>query len=308
MNENQIGICFGYLSSLAHSSRSTKVARGDFLKFLQSSHCLNFKLTRKYRFELPILQNTTVIWSQQPHHFNQRYSYSQKHIADVQPSHAGENCIHAPWYYPSQKSITALQQVESPFSKAFPPSGLQRSGRSTPPSHWGSFRHYEVPSWLWDSSEYSSVTTLPAGKPFFLLPWKIKPDLSKVENKDVETLCPANHIYLQRECSHLPTCTGMHLGQSGSHDFASQRQKKPLPCLLLVSSTMTRQSRARKHLSLDNLWKSNIFTSTLGPASCGLFQHLGSLLELHNPEPLPSIQILPLNTANKYLSAVSTWQ
>lgn len=67
-------------------------------KFLQSSQSLSFKLTRKDRFELPTLQDTAVIWHQQSCHFNQQCSYSVKHISDLQPNHARENCIHTPWY------------------------------------------------------------------------------------------------------------------------------------------------------------------------------------------------------------------
>lgn len=93
--------------------------------------------------------------------------------------------------------------------------------------------------------------TLLAGKPS-CLPQKMKPDLPKAGNKAVETLLSANpreplsaeeKLPSSRLHRHIPGA------ESRNHTFASQTgTQEPLPCLLLIFSTMPRRWRVGQHL------------------------------------------------------------
>lgn len=116
MNENQICIIFAYLS-VWFIPQGLHRLQGEIFKILHSSWSLNFKLRRKDRLELPTLQGTAVIQHQQSHHFHQRYSYSWKHISDLQPNHERENCIPSPRYCCLAVIHYCIERDQKPFLK-----------------------------------------------------------------------------------------------------------------------------------------------------------------------------------------------
>lgn len=191
--------------------------QGVISKFLQSSLSLNLTLTRKDRFELPVLQDMAVTQHQQSWHFNQQCSYSRKQVSDLQPNHAKENCIHTPWHHyfsvihycseAGRKPFLFLLKKRKPFSlekeKAFSLflSDLQRGRRgkkqhtSSPQSHQGSFTPNCWPSLTSGLQLDRTAAQHPPGWKAFLPPslkTKGKAVLPKAENKALEALCSAN--------------------------------------------------------------------------------------------------------------------